>query len=65
MHRRAGAGLWVTHLREAKQEGDANMMSVWWIAAIGGSVAAVAVLTGAGVLFWLIRRFGSKKPQHQ
>lgn len=43
------------------------MSIVWplWIVVIVGSVGTAALLTGAGVLVWLVQRAGSKKPRHQ
>jgi hypothetical protein len=36
-----------------------------WIVVIVGSIGTAALLAGAGVLVWLVRRAGSKKPQGQ
>jgi len=38
---------------------------LWIVVLVVGSVGIAVSLVGAGVLFWLIWRAGSKKPQRQ
>lgn len=58
--------LWLGAYRtiDQRQLERGNAMSVNWIPIIVGSVSVavlLVLLVGAGLLFWLLRRAGSKK----